>query len=538
MGRQRFLGLRGASLTAVIVFVAGCEFLLFGYDQGVFGGIINLNSFTSTFPSMCTTAACVKGMTSHQKSHRSTIQGVSVACYNIGCLMGALSTFRLGNVLGRRKSIFIGCCIVSVGAILQASSFTMTQLIIGRIICGVGTGINTATMPVWQAECTKPHQRGPIMAFETSLVPLGVMTSYWVDFGFSYAEPSQIAWRFPVALQLVFALVVLCLILSLPESPRWLLLQDRWEEATEVLSALYDAPAGDVVVAEELASIRATIETQRNVTWKDVFHEGPLKTRSRTILAVSIQIMSQFTGINVITYYATSIFQNEIGLSPFMSRILSGALGTDSFISGMISVWVIKTFDRRNVMMFNLSGMTVSMVVLAVTRKFTGYKAGIVATVFLFVFKAFFALGFAQIPWIYPAEITPLATRVQANAISTATNWVCVFTIVMIAPIAFNNIGWKTYLIFASCNVAALFVVFFFYPETRNRSLEEIDLVFHNSTSPLKVVMVAKRTEHHFGKKGEVITSLTKDMTAAEDGMVKDLGHVAHVESIAKCMRG
>ncbi|KAL2835659.1 sugar transport protein [Aspergillus pseudoustus] len=517
MEERTFLGQRGLRLTAIIVFIAGAEFLLFGYDQGVVGGLINLPSFTDTFPMICTTAACLEGTTAAERDNRSTTQGIVVACYNLGCLLGAMSTFKLGNILGRRTPIFLGCIIVSIGAILEAAAFDLPTFIVGRVICGIGTGLNTATMPVWQAECTKPHQRGPIMAFETSLVPAGVMISYWVDFGFSYAEPSQVAWRFPIAFQLVFALLVMAFIFFLPESPRWLVLKGRRDEAAQVLSALYDVPEEDSAIRENLSAIDAAIEGEVSTDWAAPFREGPTRARTRTLMAVSIQVMSQFSGTNVVNFYATSIFQNEIGLSPFISRILSGCLGTVSFISAMGSPFLIKNVGRRRVAMVNLGGMGSSMLALAVAGSFKGYGAGIASAVFVFTFIVFFSVGFAQIPWIYPAEITPIATRVQANALSTATNWVGVFIVVMITPIAFNNIGWRTYLIFGCCNLFAMAVIYFCFPETRNRSLEEIELIFSDSSGLFGAVKQAKITRCHFNAKGEPVKSLVADFQHVED---------------------
>lgn len=425
--------------------------------------------------------------------------------------------FKLGNILGRRKPIFLGCLTVSIGAILQASSFSLTQFIIGRVICGIGTGINTATVPVWQAECSRPHQRGPIMAFETSLVPAGVMMSYWIDFGLSYADPNQAAWRFPIALQLVFAIFVMSLIFWLPESPRWLVLKGRRDEAAEVLAALYDASNQNGAVLEDLNAIDVAIEAETSTGPTAVIQEGRTRARTRTMMAVGIQIMSQFSGTNVVNFYATSIFQNEIGLSPFISRILSGCLGTVSFLVAMGSIVLIKHVGRRRILLLDLFGMCASMIALAVTQKVDGYESGIAAAIFVFIFIIFFSLGFAQIPWIYPAEITPLTTRVQANALSTATNWISVFIVVMITPIAFNNIGWRTYLIFACCNAFAMVVVYLCFPETRNRSLEEIELIFGDSSGPFGAVKQAKITPCHFGKTGEPIKSVAADVQHIEN---------------------
>lgn len=163
--------------------------------------------------------------------------------------------------------------------------------------------------------------------------------------------------------------------------------------------------------------------------------------------------------------------------------------------------------------MINLAGIFVAMVVLAVTRKYPGHASSLVATVFLFVFDFFFSVGFVQIPWVYCADITSLATRVQANALSTSTNWVCAFIVVMIAPIAFNNIGWGTYLIFAVCNVAGLIIIYFCYPETRNRSLEEIDLIFQGSSNTFEAVKKANTMFRHFDTKGNPTINLAADMT-------------------------
>ncbi|KNG91521.1 hypothetical protein ANOM_000016 [Aspergillus nomiae NRRL 13137] len=509
MAKRAFLGLRGTRLTTMIILVAGAEFLLFGYDQGVVGGILNLPSFTNTFPTLCTTASCLEGMTFAEKDTRSTTQGIVVACYNLGCLAGALSTFKLGNRFGRRRPIFLGCLIVSIGAILQASASTLVQFIIGRVICGLGTGLNTATVPVWQAECTKPHQRGPIMAIGTSLVPAGVMVSYWVDFGLSYAEPSPAAWRFPIALQLV------------------LVLKGQREEAAEVLGALYDLPDRDEAILQNLNAIDATIEAEASTYWLAVFREGPTRARTQTLMAISIQIMSQFSGINVITFYATPIFQNEIGLTPFVSRVLSGCPGTAGFIAAMGSIPLIKYVGRRHVMLLNLGGMGMSMIALAVTEKIRDYTSGIVAAVFVLIFMISFGLGFAQIPWIYPAEITPLATCVQANALSTATNWTSVFIVVMITPIALNNIGWRTYLIFACCSAFFMVIAYCCFPETRNRSLEEIELIFSESSGLFGAVKQARLTRRQFDKKGEpiknVVATLNISKTHEDSGRTNDL---------------
>lgn len=134
--------------------------------------------------------------------------------------------------------IFLGSSIMVVGATLQCSSYSLAQLIVGRLITGFGNGMNTSTVPTWQSETSKSHRRGQLVMVEGALITCGVMMSYWIDFGASYLEPSSSAWRLPIAIQLIFALFILCFILGLPESPRWLILKGQEDEAVEVLCAL------------------------------------------------------------------------------------------------------------------------------------------------------------------------------------------------------------------------------------------------------------------------------------------------------------
>ncbi|KAL1840049.1 hypothetical protein VTK73DRAFT_3859 [Phialemonium thermophilum] len=296
-----YFGLRGRNLNVAIAVVAGFDMLLFGFDQGVVGGLLTLESFTRTFPEICTTGACTAHMTPAQANHQSVVQGVSVSSYNLGCFLGALVTIFAGDRLGRRRCILAGSVVMAVGAVLQCSAFSLPQLVVGRVVCGVGNGVNTSTVPVWQAECAKTHRRGPTVMAELCIVVGGVALSYWLDFGFSYLEPSSAAWRVPVAFQLVFALFVIATVMAMPESPRWLVLRDRDDEAAAVLSAVHDLPADDHYVAAELEAIRATVRAAHQGSFRDLFRMGKKKHFQRTVLAYGIQVLQQITGINLIS---------------------------------------------------------------------------------------------------------------------------------------------------------------------------------------------------------------------------------------------
>ena len=173
------------------------------------------------------------------------------------------------------------------------------------------------------------------------------------------------------------------------------------------------------------------------------------------VLAYVNQMFQQISGINLITYYAASVYQNQLHLSGFIARILAAGNGTEYFAASWIAVFTIEKFGRRQLMMFGAAGQSFSMIILAVMGSLGGKGPGIVSALFLFLFNTFFAVGWLGMTWLYPAEIVPLKIRAPANALSTSANWAFNFMVVMITPVAFTTISYKTYIIFAVMCVPA-----------------------------------------------------------------------------------
>lgn len=449
MPTKRFLGLNGTRLQVAIGVLAGMDFLLFGYDQGVTGGLLTLKSFNKYFPSIDTTV--------DDSSAQSTRQGITVAAYNLGCFAGSIPTIWLGNMLGRRKAIFLGSFIMCIGAILQCTSYELAQLVVGRLVTGFGNGINTSTVPTWQSECCKSHRRGQMVMIEGAMITCGITISYWIDFGLMFADPNEVAWRFPLAFQIFFAAIILGAVMFLPESPRWLILKGREEEAREVLTCLMGDDTDELFIDTEFTAIKATVLEMAKGSFRDMFTMDKDRHFHRTMLAYVNQMFQQISGINLITYYIPTLLENQVGMSGTMSRLIAALNGTEYFIASWVAVFTVEKFGRRSLMIFGAVGMSLSMVILAITdnisasHKMTpmGTKAGIAQAVFLFVFNSFFAIGWLGMTWLYPAEIVPLKIRAPANALSTSSNWIWNFMVVMITPVAFSNIGYQTYIIFA-----------------------------------------------------------------------------------------
>lgn len=523
----KYFGLSGLALSRMIGFAAGAGFLLFGYDQGVMGSLLTLPSFTEQFPAINTSG---KSGTSHE----ATLQGVAIGLYEIGCLIGALSCLWLGDLLGRRKIIWIGTVIMIIGAAIQCSSFGLAQLIVARIITGVGNGMHTATIPMWQSECSPPHKRGMLVMVEGLLITGGICMAYWIDFAFYWIDPASrhpvgsynpedyphrsAAWRVPIAWQILLCIPTFITI-WMPESPRWLLLKGHDDEARRVLASLDELPLDDPEIDAKVKEIKISLDVATSKGISDLFRQGKEKNFHRATLGFINQMFQQISGINLITYYAGTIFENNIGMSPLVSRIVAACNGTEYFLASFIAVWTIERFGRRKLMLFGAAGMSLSMVVLAIctspavtkpdpaTGNATQKGGPYVAAVFLFIFNTFFAIGWLGMTWLYPAEITPLSIRAAANGVSTASNWIWNFLVVLITPIAFANIQYRTYIIFAVLNAVILVVTYLIFPETAGRSLEEMSDIFEKASiyNPYDVVRIEKRTPRRYDEQGRPI---------------------------------
>jgi len=312
----------------------------------------------------------------------------------------------------------------------------------------------------------------------------------WIDFALFWANNSAAQWRVPVALQIVFALIMIIAIGFLPESPRWLLKANRPAEAMALISALEDKPPSDenvqrtfhaikeAVLIEELGSDRyGTAQKSGRASLLELFTGGRSQNFRRVSLGVAIQCFQQITGINIITYYATLLFE-RLQISDTKSRIIAACNATEYFLASFVAVVLIERVGRRKLMFFGSAGQTVTMILLAVLGSINNSAARVISAVLLFVFNSFFAVGWLGMTWLYPAEIVGLRMRGPANALSTASNWTFNFLVVMITGPAFENISWRTYIIFACLNAAIIPAVYMFFPETAGRSLEDMDVIF------------------------------------------------------------
>ncbi|KAK6355563.1 hypothetical protein TWF696_004663 [Orbilia brochopaga] len=470
----RRLGLHGRPLSLAVSATCTIGFLLFGYDQGVMSGLITHPDFVATFPAL---------------KDNSTMQGLVTALYEIGCLFGAIFVLFFGDIIGRKKGILAGATIMILGTVVQITSFKaggLAQFIAGRIITGVGNGMNTSSIPTYQAECANTKNRGLLICIQGGIIAFGTLISYWLNFGVN-EYPGSFAWRFPIAFQIVFGLMILAGMSVLPDSPRWLLSCGRDKEGTEVIAALYGLPvdAHETLLHKRiiLESIAASSDTgadgKAHVTpFSELVTNGRTQHFRRMLLGASSQLMQQIGGCNAVIYYFPILFESSIKQSRHSSLVMGGVNMAVYATFATASWFIIERVGRRKLFIYGTIGQMLGMIIT-----FAGLIPGTPnaakgAAAGLFVYIAAFGASWLPLPWLYPAEVNPLRTRAKANAVSTCTNWAFNFLVVLVTPIMVDRIGWGTYLFFACVNACFLPIIYFWYPETRKRSLEEIDIIF------------------------------------------------------------
>ncbi|KAF9467574.1 general substrate transporter [Collybia nuda] len=475
-----YFGMTGNQLNVWVTVACTTAMTLFGYDQGVFGGIIVTPDFLDTMG-----------------NPDPNLQGTIVSLYDIGCFFGAMGAFVFGENLGRKKTFLIGVVIMSIGAILQACAYSVPQMIVARLVTGLGNGMNTATAPVWQSETSKPSWRGKLVVFEMMYNIAGFSLSNWMTYGFSFLEGS-VAWRFPIAFQLVFSFILLGTVPWLPESPRWLLAHGYEEEGVKVLVALEGngiTAKDDLIVDQREEILEAVrIEKENAPTWTDILrgNTGNTGMMQRLILGAGTQWMQQLVGINVTSYYLPLVLQNSVGLSNNLSRLLAACNSVSYLVFSFLGLVLIEKAGRRKLMMWGAAGQCVCYICISGLLSQTddpvnGAKFGAAATSFFFFYYLFFGICWQGVPWLYPTEINSLSMRTKGAALGTASNWISNYVVVQITPPGIANLGWRFYLIWMVFNAVFVPLIWLVYPETANRHLEDIDRLYRENKSMIFV---------------------------------------------------
>ncbi|KAK9601719.1 hypothetical protein V6Z92_001761 [Aspergillus fumigatus] len=466
--KKPYFGLTGGWLTLWITIACATDMTLFGYDQGVFSGVVVTEDFL-----------VVHDLVGPTKTKAlSTV----TAIYDVGCFLGSILAFIVSERLGRKKSILLGTTIMAVGTILQASSYSLAQMFVGRVILGIGNGINTSTAPVWQTETATVKWRGKLVILEMALNVSGFALVNWINYGLSF-KGDALAWRLPIALQFFFIFILYATVPWLPESPRWLLSHGHNEQALDVISRIEAKPVDDPYIITQYNEIEYSINYEREnaVSWTDLLLRRQKTNDTKTLRRILL-------GINIMSYYLPLVLINSVGLSNSMSRLLSACNATSYFVFACVAVIMVERFGRRGLMLMSTFGQFACFLIITILLRFAENdpKYGTASVAFFFLYYIAFGIGMLGVPWLYPTEINSLPMRTKGAAVSSATNWITNFVIVEITPIGIQNIGWKFWIVWTITNAASLPIIYYLYPETANRTLEDLD-AYYRSNPPLIV---------------------------------------------------
>ncbi|KZW04136.1 general substrate transporter [Exidia glandulosa HHB12029] len=452
---------------------------LFGLDISSMSGVLNNPYYLDTFD--------------HPGS---SAQGGIVAAMPAGSLVGALSVSYLADKLGRRNTIIFGSMFWILGSILQAAAVNRGMLVAGRIISGFSVGICSATVPLYQSEMTKPSIRGRMVALQQWSITWGILLQYFIQFGCSEIN-STASFRIPWSLQLIPALVLGIGLLFFPESPRWLVDHDRREEALGVLADVHGkGNTQDELVQIEYHEIVNQVEFERREgakSYADLLKRGVAR---RVGLGTSLQMWSQLTGMNIMMYYVVYVFEGA-GITGRRGNLIASSVNYVLNVALTIpAIIYIDRWGRRPMLLIGLACMATflylvgglqggfgnwgtvegeSKPVWVISDNDSVTKAVIVMS---YLFVCSFAITMGPVSWTYPAEIFPMRVRAKAVALSTASNWTFNCALAWAVPPLLEHISYKTYFIFAAFNSAAFIHVFFMFPETCGRTLEDMEDIF------------------------------------------------------------
>ncbi|KAL4930411.1 sugar porter family MFS transporter [Aspergillus undulatus] len=429
--------------------------------------------------------------------------GISAAMPG-GSFVGALLSGIITDWLGRRKAIQAGAVIWCIGSAITCSSFSVGQLVVGRFINGLSVGICSAQVPVYVSELAQPSKRGTVVGAQQWAITWGILIMFYISYGSSFIE-GDTAWRLPWGLQMIPAVILFFALFFMPESPRWLAKKDRWEECHDTLALVHaKGNHNDVFVQTELREIREMCEFERanaDASYLDLFKPNMI---NRTHIGMFTQIWSQLTGMNVMMLYITYVF-GMAGLSGNANLVASSIQYVINVVMTIFALFFIDRWGRRIPLLIGSTLMMTFMFANAGIMATYGKPAppggvdnvaeeswdmsdaqsaakGIIACTYLFV--ASYAPTWEPVSWIYPPELFPLRLRGKAVGVTTASNWIFNFALSYFVPPAFENIKWKVYILFGVFCAAMTLHVFFFFPETAGKTLEDVDAMFQTDIKP------------------------------------------------------
>ena len=465
-------------LVWVIVSISATGGLLFGFDIGVISGAIpyfqKRFALDNSWVELITTSGLV------------------------GAVIGAMFCGRVADILGRKKVILASAVVFAIGAIWSGLAPSAIDLLIARLFLGLAIGVSSFAVPLYIAEISPTKIRGTLVSMFQLLVTIGVLVSYFSDLAFAVPENDpgyNECWRPMLYVGAIPAVIMFIGMIFLPETPRWLISKGREQKCREVLQKVEEPE-----LIEEVISKMKEEMLQDSGKWTEIFKPW---LRSALMIAIGIMFLQQFTGINTIIYYSPKIFLMA-GFDGVKAAIMgSVSVGIALVIFTVVSLFMIDKLGRRKLFFIGLSGMIVALLALGFCFAFhniLGNSIKILTIGFILLYICFFAMSLGPLGWLIISEVFPLKVRGVGASIGSLANWlfngVVAFTFFKIikgltlsgSEITINgeNLGNPAgaFWLYALVGIAGLFWGYFYLPETKGKTLEQIEEHWRNRKSP------------------------------------------------------
>jgi len=455
--------IRYISFLAVVAAIGG---FLFGYDTAVISGTVK--------------------QVAEQFSLDTIQQGWYVGCALVGSIFGVACAGLLSDNLGRKKTMIISAVLFTVSAIGCAISGNLNELVIFRIIGGIGIGVVSIISPLYISEVSVAQHRGRLVSLYQLAITVGFLGAYLVNYGlkiYSMGGAEQITsplmrlifhsevWRGMLGMETIPALLFFILIFFIPESPRWLILKRREDEALSTLKKIY---VTENMAAYEMNETKKAASSETKSEWRVLLKPGIMKA---VIIGAAIAILGQFMGVNAVLYYGPSIFESS-GLSGDDSLFYQVIVGLVNMLTTVLAVYIIDKVGRKKLVYFGVSGMIVFLLLIAFYFV-KGADLGISSIFLLIFFLAYIfscAISICAVIWVLLSEMYPIKVRGLAMSIAGFSLWIGTYLIGQLTPWLLENLRPEgTFILFAVMCVPYMLIVWKLIPETTGKSLEEIE---------------------------------------------------------------
>jgi sugar porter (SP) family MFS transporter len=440
----------------LVCLVGAAGGFLFGFDTSVISGVIE---YIAT-PQIYNLDALSKGWT--------------VSCIIVGCMLGCVIAGPLSNRYGRKKALILTALVFLVSSLGCALANHYTIFIIYRIIAGVAVGAASMLAPIYIAEISPAQHRGKLVSLNLLAIFLGQSSAFYSNY-FLREVGGDNNWRWMVAVMAVPSFLLFVFLFFVPESPRWLVEKQQNDQALQTLTRINGATAAH----RELKEIEESVRNEASGKMVELLHPGMFRL---LVIGILLAVFQQVTGINVVMYYAPSIFKSA-GFGNESALFQTALMGMVNLTFAVVSMFFVDKMGRKPLMIIGSIGMGIAMTLLAITF-ISGHAQGYFVLFCIMGYLAAFGFSLGPVVWVLIAEIFPNRLRSYAVAIATFMLWGANFLVTLSFPSLLSNLKGYSFVIYGSMCLLCLLFVWKYLRETKGKSLEQIEREFLGPRPP------------------------------------------------------